>query len=116
MIEKMKDDDAALRDQFMKQGFPYFSYRYGERARGICRIGKWEEVNWYFDKEKLKNVCERKKRNVTPKKMMKVLKTFTGWESSSMDVHLWLEPLSETEQSEWRSAFAGENVIYDEGC
>lgn len=110
MIEKMKDDDIALRHRFMEQGFPYFSYRLGEKARGICRIGKWETVSHYFDKEKLKDVTKKQKHNVTPKKMLKVLKTFK-W--SYPEVHLWLEPLPETERREWESAFQYVDVVYD---
>ena len=113
MIEKLKDADATLRKCFRDQGFPYFSYRYGEKARGICRIGKWDEMDWHFDKEKLKNVCDKKKHNVTPKKMLKVVKTFTKFERANLELHLWLEPLSETDQNEWKSAFADIDIIYD---
>lgn len=105
----MKEADAALRKRFREQGFPYFSYRYGEKARGICRIGKWEERDW----RKEEDVIVKTKRNVTPTKMLKVIKTFTRFEREYLELHLWLEPLSEPEQQKWKAAFAEENIIYD---
>ena len=113
MIERMKDADEALRHTFMRQGFPYFSYRYGEKSRGITRIGKWEDVTKHYDEKRMKSVVDKVKHNVTPKKMLKVANRFTRYEREYMEFHLWLQPLSEAEQNEWRSVFSEINVIYD---
>ena len=99
----MKGELEALMKTFYRQGFPYFAYCYGDKARGICRIGKWEDVSTY--REGNKEITERKKHNVTPNKMLKVAKTFSREERPYVHFHLWLQPLPKEEQEAWRKAF-----------
>lgn len=107
MREKMKEDSDALCRSFMEKGFPYFSYRFGEKARGITRIGRWESASL------VDNEWKKRRHNVTPKKVLKIMKTFARYERQFMEFHLWLEPLPENERNEWRLTFADENVIFD---
>lgn len=103
----MQEKDDGIRFSYRKEGCPYFSYRYGEMSRGITRIGKWELTRLENNKWK------KYKCNVTPKKIEKLLKTFTRWQRENMEFHLFLDPLPANEQTEWQTAFADLNVIYD---
>lgn len=103
MIPSMKSELNALMKTFYKQGFPYFAYCLGDKTRGICRIGKWEDIHIFHDGNR--EVVEKKKHNVTPNKMLKVVKTFSRWEREYVNFFLWLEPLPENEREAWRKAF-----------
>ena len=113
MREEMKERDEARRLQFRKEGWPYFAYRCGEKSRGITRIGKWEKTSSYFDKEKAKRVTKTEKHNTTPKKMQVLLKTYRhDCDAWMLEMHLYLKPLPESEQAEWRLAFP--DAVIDE--
>ena len=111
MRDEMRRKDEAMRLNYRRDKIPYFAWLYGDRSRGIIRIGRWTEEWTEFDWEKRQDVRFKKNRNVTPKKMLRLMKTF-GHLVWDVETHLFLMGLPEELVSEWRTAFP--DAIIDE--